>query len=474
VRWNRFARELGPELGPTLALAGPVVSAELGWMAMAIVDSLIVGRLGAEAIGAVGLGSMAFFTVVVFGMGLLLGLDTLVAQAFGAGDTEDCHVTLFQGVYLAAALTPPLMLAVLVAAPWLSAFDVSPGVLTLAIPYIRITAWSTFPLLIFAAVRRYLQATGHARPVMFALVSANLVNALGNWVLVYGHFGLPALGVEGSAWATTVSRLYMAGVVVGFTVCKWNERRKAADLDRARGPWWPDFARLRRLLGLGLPAALHLTLEVGVFALATALAGRMGAVSLAAHQVVLNMASVTFMIPFGLASAGAVRVGHALGRGDPPGAARAGWTTLALAAAFMALAGLTFGLAPRALIQAFTDDPRVLSLGVGLMYVAAAFQLFDGIQGVTTGNLRGLGDTHTPMACNLVAHWCLGLPVGYALAFSAGLGVLGLWIGLSLGLVAAGCVLLRTWVVRSRVLRRHGVDPAPISGLEAVAVESTR
>jgi multidrug resistance protein, MATE family len=336
-------------------------------------------------------------------------------------------------------------------------------------PYTRATAWSTFPLLIFTAFRRYLQGMGRVRPLMFALVSANVVNVVGNWVLVYGHLGMPAMGVEGSGWATTVSRLYMALVLVAYTIR--HDRRYATGLRLA--PWRPDLARLRRLLGLGLPAALHVSLEVGVFAAATALAGRLDAASLAAHQLVLNMASVTFMIPFGLASAGAVRVGQALGRRDRDAAARAGWTTLALAAAFMAAAGLTFALAPHALLRAFTDDPRVLAAGVGLMYVAAAFQLFDGVQGVTTGNLRGLGDTHTPMACNLTAHWGLGLPVGYALAFPGGLGVLGLWIGLSLGLVVAGCVLLRVWVVRTRALGRFGSPlRAGSSPLSVVATDT--
>jgi MATE family multidrug resistance protein len=244
----------------------------------------------------------------------------------------------------------------------------------------------------------------------------------------------------------------MSLVLVSYTL--WNDRRDGWGLGRIS--WKPDRERLRRLYGLGLPAAVHVTLEVGVFALATALAGRLGAVALAAHQIVLNMASVTFMVPYGLASAGAVRVGHALGRRDPPGAARAGWTTLALAAAFMTLAGSTFAVFPRTLIHAFTDDLGVMAVGVALMYVAGAFQLFDGVQGVTTGNLRGLGDTHTPMVCNLVAHWGVGLPIGYTLAFPLGLGVLGLWIGLSVGLVAAGYVLLRVWVRNTRRLRSDG------------------
>lgn len=444
------ARGVAVELRPTLALAVPVVLAELGWQAMGVVDTMIVGRLGAEAVGAVGLGSIIFFAVSVFGFGLLLGLDTVVSQAFGAGDLAGCHRALAQGLYLSLGLTPLLMGLVLLTTPWLERLGVNPAVLVLTAPYLRVIAWSTLPLLIYAAMRRYLQAMGQVRPVMFALISANIVNAVGCWALVYGRLGLPAFGVVGSGWATTLARVYMALVLVGYTL--WHAWHESTGLFRIS--WWFDPKLARRLLGLGLPAATHGTLEVGVFAMATALAGRLDAASLAAHQIVLNISSVTFMIPLGLASAGAVRVGQALGRRDPEEATRAGWTTLTLGAAFMGAAGLTLCVAPRPILWAFTDDPRVLATGVSLLFVAAGFQLFDGLQGVTTGNLRGAGDTQTPMACMLVAHWVLGLPVGYALGFSAGYGVVGLWLGLCLGLVAAGGVLVSAWVRKTQALLR--------------------
>ncbi|GAC1469022.1 MAG: MATE family efflux transporter [Isosphaeraceae bacterium] len=443
---GRQGGEFAGGLRPTLSLAVPVVLTELGWMAMGVVDTMIVGRLGAEAIGAVAIGAVVFFTVAVLGLGLLLGLDTLVSRAFGAGDLDDCHRWLFQGVYLALAVTPPLTLVVLASPIALAASGFNPTVLRDATPYIHATAWSLFPLLIFTAFRRYLQAMGVVRPVMFALLSANVVNAVGNWMLVFGRFGAPVLGVEGSGWATTISRTFMLLVVVIYTV--WRDRRYATGLWRT--PWGPDRARLGRLIGLGLPAALHMTLEVGVFATATALAARLDAASLAAHQVVLNVSSMTFMIPFGLASAGAVLVGQALGRGDPPGAAHAGWTTLGITVVFMTGAGLVFCLFPRVILRAFTDDSRVVSAGLSLMFVAAGFQLFDGVQGVTTGNLRGAGDTRTPMLWSLLAHWGLGLPVGYTLAFPAGLGALGLWLGLCLGLVVLAIALLIVWVRKTR------------------------
>ncbi len=191
-----------------------------------------------------------------------------------------------------------------------------------------------------------------------------------------------------------------------------------------------------------------------MFAAATTLAGMLDPVALAAHHVVLDIASVTFMIPLGLSAAGAVRVGQALGRGEPLAAGHAGWTALALGAGFMACAGLVFAMMPRTLVAVFTTDPAVIASAGSLMLVAAAFQLFDGLQGVSTGAMRGAGDTHTPMVCNLVAHWFVGLPIGYLLAFGAGFGVFGLWAGLALGLAAAGIYLLTAWTRKARALAR--------------------
>ena len=450
--WRRVLHDLGADLRPTLALAGPVVLAELGWMTMGLVDTMIVGPLGPEAIGAVSLGGMAFIAPIVFGMGLLLGLDTLVSQAFGAGDLDDARHSLSQGVWLAVGMTPPLMTLVgFGLAPALGWIGTDSRVLADSRTYLQGLNWGTLPLLIYVAYRRYLQAVGRAGVVTFALVSANAVNALAVWALVYGRLGLPAFGIQGAGWATTLSRVYMATFLVVAAVAHDRKTLRAA-AGSAWRRWRPDPKRLRTLVGLGLPAAAQVTLEVGVFAAATALAGRLEPAALAAHEVVMNVSSVTFMIPLGLGSAGAVRVGHAIGRDDPAAAARAGWSTLALTAVFMAAAALVFVIFPRAILGGFTTDARVLALGVPLLFVAAGFQLFDGVQGVTTGNLRGLGDTRTPMLCHGLAHWAFGLPLGYALAFPLGFGVLGLWLGLSLGLALAGTVLLAAWVYRTREL----------------------
>jgi MATE family multidrug resistance protein len=442
-------QKLRKDFKPMLALAWPVVLAELGWMAMGIVDTMMVGRVSAEAIGAVSIGSVLFFSVAIFGMGLLLGLDTLVSQAFGAKRIEECHQWLLHGIYLSFILTPPLTALIWLGIPWMSSWGIYPEVLRQAIPFLKALTWGLLPLLLYASFRRYLQAVGLVKPVMFVLVTANLVNAGGNWILIYGHLGAPAMGAEGSGWSTCIARVYMALSLLAY-VLYYARRQKT-------GLWQVSLGvtlnRIRELFRLGFPAAMQITLEVGVFAAATTLAGRLEPTSLAAHQIVLNIASLTFMVPLGVASAGAVRVGQAIGRRDPEAAGHSGWTALSLGGGFMLCAGLSFLLFPSAILRIFTFDPRVVATGVSLLLVAAIFQLFDGLQVVATGILRGAGDTRTPMVYNLLGHWLLGLPVGYALCFIWGKGVVGLWIGLSIGLIAVGAVLLWVWSRKVRSLK---------------------
>ena len=439
------------QLKPTLRLAVPVILAELGWMAMGVVDTIMVGPLGPAAIGAAGIGNSMHFGFAIFGMGLLLGLDTLVSQAYGARNLVLCRRWLARGVQLALITTVPLMVVMVAVVMAIPRIGIHPETQPLLRGYFSVLILSTPFLLLYAAFRRYLQSTHHVGAVMFALVSANLINAFGNWVLIYGRLGVPALGVPGSAWATTAARAYMCAVL-GAAVW-WANRHEAA---LTREPHSPATApvlgqrptSVRRLVELGLPAASTVMAEVGVFALSTALAGRLEPVATASHQISMNIAAVAFMIPLGLASAGAVRVGNAVGAGDPRGAAAAGWTVIVLGVTFMLMSGALFVLVPRTLIGFFTGDTDVLALGTSLLAIAAVFQLFDGLQGVVTGTLRGLGDTRTPMVTNLGAHWLVGLPIGYTLCFVAGWGAPGLWWGLSVGLIVAGLVLLAVWMRR--------------------------
>ncbi|HET8547816.1 MAG TPA: MATE family efflux transporter [Bryobacteraceae bacterium] len=427
------------------ALAWPVIVAELGWMGMGTVDTIMAGRLGREALGAVSTGNILYDVVAIAGIGLLLGLDTLVSQSWGAGDIGDCHHSVRQAIYMAIAMTPLIMLGGAGFVPLMRAAGVMPEVEAGAAAYIYAVNWGTLPLLIYAALRRYLQGMGLVRPVMFALVSANIVNAFGNWVLMFGNLGAPALGVAGSAWATVIARIWMAATLIVYAVTREHS-------DFFRGSWAFDLARCRRLLALGMPAAGQIVLEIGVFAAAGVLAGRLSALAVAAHQMALNTIAVTFMVPLGISSAGAVRVGHAIGRGDSDGVRRAGSAALVLAVSFMVLAAFSFFAIPRQILSVYTADAALIDTGMILLYIAAVFQMFDGVQVVATGLLRGVGDTRTPMLTNFVGHWLLGLPASWLLCYRASLGVYGIWAGLSIGLMVVATVLFVIWRRRSRYI----------------------
>ena len=438
-------------------LALPVAIAELGWMAMTTVDTIMVGPLGPAAIGALGVSNSAFYSIAVFGMGLLLGLDTLVSQAHGAGDKADTHHSLSQGVYSAFFISIPLTIIFLYLPAIFRAVGINPEVSALAELFVKTLNWSTLPLLLYGAFRRYLQGIGHVRPVMLVLVSANLVNWLFNWLLIQGHWGFPALGVTGSALSTCLARVYMAGLLLFFI---WYfERGAELGLRSLIRP--PDPARLLKLMKLGLPAATQILLEIGAFGAAAMLAGRLTPAALAAHQIALNCASITFMVPLGIASASAVSVGQAIGKGDAALARINGYIGIGLACAFMACAASAFLAIPHRILSFYTNDSGVIHLGVNLLAIAAVFQLFDGIQTVATGSLRGLGETHWPMIVNFCGYWLLGLPIGYVLCFHQGFGVAGLWWGLTLALILISIVLLITWQRKTQALIRNYVVSSP-------------
>jgi MATE family multidrug resistance protein len=429
------------ELAAMVSLAVPVVLSELGWVAQGVVDNIMVGRLGPAAIGAVALGNAVYYTPALFGIGLLLGLDTLVAQAYGRRDHDECHRWLAQGVYLACIVTPPLMILTAALSYGFTRFGVIPEVASLSGPYLRLLNWGTLPLLLYGGTRRYLQGVGQVRVITLTYVLANLMNWFGDWVLIYGKLGFPALGVNGSAISTCIARVSMAAALLGFA---WRYERKRGH------PLFAHWAglqvdRLRRLVRLGAPAAGQILLEVGAWNLSTFAAGYLTPVALATHTIALNYASISYMVPLGVSAAAAVSVGHAIGAGDPARARRAGWMALALGTGFMVCAGVVFLIAPRHLIVLYTNDARVLALGPSLLWIAAAFQIFDGIQTVSTGALRGLGETRVPMFANLVGYWIMGLPLGFILCFVLRWGVYGMWIGLTLSLVVIASTLLVRW-----------------------------
>ena len=308
----------------TLRLALPLIVAEVGWMCMGIVDTIMVGRLpdSAVAIGATGLGQSLYHSVAIFGGGLLLGLDTFVSHAYGREDLDDARHSLANGLFLAIAMTPILMLAVSFWPAMMTRFGISTELVGPMRPFLRALNWGTPPLLAYFALRRYLQAVNVAIPIMFALISANIVNLVGDWALIYGHLGFRAMGITGSGWSTCFARIYMAGVLMVTLI--WVESRRSLSASRWAREMRIDFRRMWALLRLGAPAATQILLEIGAFSGATAVIARLGPVPLSGHEIALNCAALAFMVPLGISSAAAVRVGQQLGRKDPGGRATGG------------------------------------------------------------------------------------------------------------------------------------------------------
>ncbi len=440
-----------------MRLAVPLAAANLGQVLIGAVDTAVVGRLGEIELGAAGLGNSVFFVVAVVGMGIMLGLDPLVAQAIGADEPAQARRMLWQGGWLAMILGVPLALLVAGLGMLLEHFGIAAVTAAPTRAYLFARLFGLVPFLLFVACRSYLQAVALTRPVVLSVVAANVLNLPLSWALVFGDAGLvriglpplgvPALGVAGAAWASTactVAQMLVLMVAV-----------RSIKLPGARRLFRPDRGLMKKALALGTPIGLTLVAEFGVFSLVNILMGNIDARALAGHQVAITLASATFMVPVGIGAAASVRVGHAIGRGDGPGTRRAGVIGLLSGMAFMSLAAISFLLVPKQLAGVITDKQDVIAAAVPLLFVAAVFQLSDGVQAVAAGALRGAGDTRFPLFANLAGHYLIGLPLGVLLAFHFGLGARGLWWGLSAGLTGVAVALTVRFVKISsrRVLR---------------------
>jgi MATE family multidrug resistance protein len=284
------------------------------------------------------------------------------------------------------------------------------------------------------------------KPITFAVISANLLNFAGNWLFMYGNWGAPRLGLEGSGYSTSISRVYIALVLL-IAVLRHPRLQSEPRPSGSVTPfsYRPHFPIIRRLLALGFPSAMQIFVEGAVFGAVTVMASRFDEVSLAAHSIAVNVVSITFMVPLGISSAAAVRVGHAVGRKDPPGIAVSGWTALLLGAGFMSAAGLALAIVPGWIARLYTPEVAVIGASAALLRIAALFEIFDGLQVVAGGALRGLGDTRTPAFAHFAGYWIVGMPVAWFLCFTYGWGVTGIWVGLTSALILIGLLLLAAW-----------------------------
>ncbi len=431
------------ELRAMIRLAVPIVAVQLGQMLMGVVDTVMVGHVSPEAIAAVALGNLYFFGAAIFGMGALMALDPIVAQAVGAGDTVAVARGVQRGLILALGLSVVATALLLPARPILGWLRQPAGVADVAATYARVEIAGILPFYLFGALRQSLQALKRIAPIVGAMVVGNLANVGLNYLWIYGHWGFPAAGAVGSAWATAVSRWVM---LAWLLVVAWRSLRpQLLPLRREALAWAP----LSRMAALGAPIGVQYELEYGVFAVVGLMMGWMGTAQLAGHQVALNLASLAFMVPLGVSGAAAVLVGHAVGAGDVAEARRAAAAGLVCGVGFMSASALVMLLVPTFLARIYTTDAGVVALAASLIPIAGVFQVFDGIQVVSIGILRGSGDTRAPMIINVLGFWLVGLPVSAALGFRAGGGPRGLWWGLTVGLVFVALVLI--WRVRRRL-----------------------
>ncbi len=423
------------ELRSLVRLATPILVVQLGQFAMAAVDIAMVGRVSEAALAGTALGNMLVWALFIFGQGVLAVLDSRVAHALGRGDPAAVRRNVQSGLALSIVVALPLITIGCFAGPIFSWLGQPPDVVPLAVDYANWAVPSMLPALVFVALRQSLQAMTTLRPILAAVLVTNVLNFVADYALIFGKFGLPALGVEGAAIATLISRTAMAALLA------WLAWPVLAPLLR---PFEFAAFRPRALMPLflaGLPVGCQFVLELGAFSGSTIFLGWIGTEAVAAHTVALKLATASFMVPLAISLAAAVRVGHALGRGDPAAARRAARTSITSGAVLMFAFGVVFLLVPAFLASAFTNSTLVIQAAAVLVMIAGVFQVFDGIQVVCVGVLRGLGDTRTPFLVNIVGFWIVGIPLGLLLAFEAGLGAAGFWWGLVLGLATVAVFL---------------------------------
>ena len=437
------------DLQAMLRLAVPIVVVQVGMMLLGVVDTMVVGRLSSEALAAVALGHVMIVAVSSFGIGMLLALDPLVAQAVGAGDATAVRRSVQRGLLIAFGLMIPSILLLLPSQTVLGFFRQPAEIVPIAANYIRICIPGLLPFYGFVVLRQSLQAMGRVRPIVLTIVVVNLFNLVADWVLVFGVGPVPRLGPMGSAWATTAARILL--FVVLFVVAHKELGPLLSRLDR-------EALRLRplwRVIRLGMPIGFQVQLEIIAFAVIALLMGGFGTLQMASHQVAINIASLTFMVPLGVGSAAAIRVGQAIGAGDSNGARRAASASVIIGAGFMSLMAALFIGAPRLLATAYTSVEEVVALAALLIPIAGYFQIFDGLQVVSAGVLRGAGDTRVPLVANILGFWFIGLPTSLLLGFRLGFGPQGLWWGFVAGLGAVAVFLLGriAWKFRGTISR---------------------
>lgn len=418
-------------------LAYPVVLSQLGHIMVSVADSIMVGQLGTLPLAAVSLGNSIFTVIMVFGLGLSFSITPLVAGAHGRKNKKRISLLLINGVLVSTAGGVLLYLSGYLISPLLLHLDQPAPVVNLAIPFFHILCFSMVPLMVFQGFKQFAEGLSLTKQAMYISVFANLLNIAGNYMLIYGKWGAPPLGLEGAAISTFVSRVIMALMMGAYVLY-------AGRLKIYRLRWRRKFVSVRymlRILKLGLPISLQMALEVGAFSFSAIMMGWLGAKALAAHQIAISIAALTYMMASGIAAAATIRVGNLFGSGRLRDMQIAGYSSMLMVIGFMSSAGLLLVLLNNFIPQLYVNDPEVIKIAGSLIIIAALFQISDGVQVVGLGALRGLEDVKVPSMISLLAYWVVALPIGYLLGFTGGFGALGIWTGLLLGLSVAAILL---------------------------------
>lgn len=437
-----------------LGLGWPLILTNLAQIALGTTDTLMLGWMSAADLAAGTLGANLFFGLFILGMGLVLATAPMLAQTLGRQRhaVRECRRTTRQGLWLCVAFVLPAWALLWQAEIFLLAIGQDPSLAAPAAAYVRAVQWGMLPALGVVVLRSFISALERPRAAMVVTVLAVALNGFANWLLIFGNWGAPALGVVGAGVASSLSNLFMFAALLAYILRDRQFRRF-----HLLGHWWrPDWPKLAEMLRLGIPMGLAMGFEVTGFNAAAFLMGPLGTASVAAHAIALQIASVTFMVPLGLGQAATVRVGLAAGAGDVQGVRRAGWSALGLGVGFMAVMAVVLIALPLPMVTLFLDLARadsapVVELAVGFLAVAGLFQVADGAQVVGAGVLRGLKDTTMPMLFAGLGYWGIAIPLGALLGHRAGMGGIGIWIGLATGLGVVAALMVARWIGRRRL-----------------------
>lgn len=430
----------------TIRLSIPMIVGQLGQLTMGVADNVMVGRVGPGALAAASIGNGLFLLFMVVGLGISMAVTPLTAIAAGGGRDRDCGVVLRQGL-LVNMISGLLLTGLTVGCADIIRFlNQPPDIVEPAVQYMQVLGLSMIPLMLFQTFRQFAEGVSFLKPAMVITLLANIVNVFINWVFIYGNLGAPALGLTGAGIATFSSRTFMA-LALAWVIMSSPALKRFDPSLRFRKL---DFGMMKELLKIGIPGACQYVFEVSAFAGSSVIVGWMGTVPLAAHQIALNLASVSFLVAMGISAAATIRVGNAVGRNALPDIRKAGFSAVILCCGVMATAGLIFVFFRDSLPGLYVDDPEVVAVTSGLLIIAALFQIFDGTQAVGIGMLRGIPDMKIPTLMTLTAYWLIGLPLGYALAFWADMGIYGIWYGLAAGLAASALLMVLRFHAKTR------------------------